>query len=95
MVIRLAGDSGDGIQLTGTEFTRAVALGGSDIATFPDIPAEIRAPAGSLAGVSGFQLQVSSQEIFTAGDSFFLPKGSTLTWVVYETMRKFYMTADT
>ena len=69
MVIRLAGDSGDGIQLTGTEFTRAVALGGSDIATFPDIPAEIRAPAGSLAGVSGFQLQFSSQEIFTAGDA--------------------------
>ncbi|MEE2702901.1 MAG: 2-oxoacid:acceptor oxidoreductase subunit alpha [Myxococcota bacterium] len=69
VVIRFAGDSGDGIQLTGTEFTHAVALGGSDIATFPDIPAEIRAPAGSLAGVSGFQLQFSSQEIFTAGDA--------------------------
>ncbi|HKC51453.1 MAG TPA: 2-oxoacid:acceptor oxidoreductase family protein, partial [Myxococcota bacterium] len=69
MVIRFAGDSGDGMQLTGTEFTRMAALYGNDIATFPDFPAEIRAPAGSLAGVSGFQLQFSSNEIFTAGDA--------------------------
>ncbi|MEE8559016.1 MAG: 2-oxoacid:acceptor oxidoreductase family protein, partial [Myxococcota bacterium] len=69
VVIRFAGDSGDGMQLTGTEFARAAALAGSDIATFPDYPAEIRAPAGSLAGVSGFQLQFSGSDIFTAGDA--------------------------
>jgi 2-oxoglutarate ferredoxin oxidoreductase subunit alpha len=69
VVIRFAGDSGDGSQLIGTELTRAAALAGNDIATFPDFPAEIRAPAGSLAGVSGFQLQFSSHEIFTAGDA--------------------------
>jgi len=63
VVIRFAGDSGDGMQLTGTEFTRTAALYGNDISTFPDFPAEIRAPAGSLAGVSGFQLQFSSNEI--------------------------------
>src|SRR5512134_4023601 len=67
VVIRFAGDSGDGSQLIGTELTRAAALAGNDIATFPDFPAEIRAPAGSLAGVSGFQLQFSSHDIFTAG----------------------------
>jgi 2-oxoglutarate ferredoxin oxidoreductase subunit alpha len=69
VVIRFVGDSGDGMQLTGTEFTRAAAIDGNDIATFPDYPAEIRAPAGSLAGVSGFQLQFSSSDIFTAGDA--------------------------
>jgi 2-oxoglutarate ferredoxin oxidoreductase subunit alpha len=69
VVIRFAGDSGDGMQLTGTEFTREVAKGGSDIATFPDFPAEIRAPAGTTYGVSGFQLQFSSAEVFTAGDA--------------------------
>ncbi len=69
VVVRFVGDSGDGMQLTGTEFTRASALFGNDIATFPDFPAEIRAPAGSLAGVSGFQLQFSSANIFTAGDA--------------------------
>src|SRR5262245_23471091 len=69
VVIRFAGDSGEGMQLTGHEFTRTAALYGNDIATFPDFPAEIRAPAGSLAGVSGFQLQFSSNEIFTAGDA--------------------------
>ena len=69
VVIRFAGDSGDGMQLTGTEFTRTAALFGNDIATFPDFPAEIRAPAGSLAGVSGFQLQFSSLDIYTAGDA--------------------------
>ena len=69
VVIRFAGDSGDGIQLTGGEFTRAAALDGNDIATYPDFPAEIRAPAGSLAGVSGFQLQFASSKVFTAGDA--------------------------
>ncbi|MCP4005868.1 MAG: 2-oxoacid:acceptor oxidoreductase subunit alpha [bacterium] len=69
VVIRFVGDSGDGMQLTGTEFTRTAALSGNDISTFPDFPSEIRAPAGSLAGVSGFQLQFSSQEIFTPGDA--------------------------
>jgi 2-oxoglutarate ferredoxin oxidoreductase subunit alpha len=69
VVIRIAGDSGDGMQLTGSEFTRASALARNDIATFPDFPAEIRAPAGSLAGVSGFQVQFSSARIYTAGDA--------------------------
>ena len=68
-MIRFAGDSGDGMQLTGTEFTKAAAEAGNDIATFPDFPAEIRAPAGSLAGVSGFQVPFSSQEIYTPGDA--------------------------
>jgi 2-oxoglutarate/2-oxoacid ferredoxin oxidoreductase subunit alpha len=68
-VIRFAGDSGDGMQLTGTEFTKAAAAAGNDISTFPDFPAEIRAPAGSLAGVSGFQLHFASSEIFTPGDA--------------------------
>ncbi|MCA9676931.1 MAG: 2-oxoacid:acceptor oxidoreductase subunit alpha [Kofleriaceae bacterium] len=69
VVIRFAGDSGDGMQLTGTEFTKAAAEAGNDIATFPDFPAEIRAPAGSLPGVSGFQLHFSSSEIYTPGDA--------------------------
>jgi 2-oxoglutarate ferredoxin oxidoreductase subunit alpha len=69
VVIRFAGDSGDGMQLTGTEFTKAAAEAGNDIATFPDFPAEIRAPAGSLFGVSGFQLHFSSSEIYTPGDA--------------------------
>ena len=69
VVIRFAGDSGDGMQLTGTEFTRTAALAGNDIATFPDFPAEIRAPAGTLAGVSGFQLHFASHSIFTPGDA--------------------------
>src|SRR6266852_3577887 len=68
VVIRFAGDSGDGMQLTGMQFTTESALAGNDIATLPDFPAEIRAPAGTLAGVSGFQLNFSSNEIFTAGD---------------------------
>lgn len=68
-MIRFAGDSGDGMQLTGTEFTKAAAEAGNDISTFPDFPAEIRAPAGSLAGVSGFQLHFSSSEIYTPGDA--------------------------
>ena len=68
LVIRFAGDSGDGMQLAGMQFTAESALAGNDIATLPDFPAEIRAPAGTLAGVSGFQLNFSSSEIFTAGD---------------------------
>ncbi len=68
-VIRFAGDSGDGMQITGSQFTNTVALYGNDIATFPDYPAEIRAPAGTEPGVSGFQLNFSSNEIHTPGDS--------------------------
>src|SRR5947199_7505851 len=68
-VIRFAGDSGDGMQITGSQFTNTVALYGNDIATFPDYPAEIRAPAGTIPGVSGFQLHFSSHEVFTPVDS--------------------------
>lgn len=68
VTIRFAGDSGDGMQLTGTQFTNTAALLGNDISTLPDFPAEIRAPAGSLPGVSGFQLNFSSQDIRTPGD---------------------------
>ncbi len=68
VVIRFAGDSGDGMQLTGSEFTKASALAGNDLATLPDYPSEIRAPAGSLAGVSGYQLQFAAREVFTPGD---------------------------
>jgi 2-oxoglutarate ferredoxin oxidoreductase subunit alpha len=68
VTIRFAGDSGDGMQLAGTQFTNASAIVGNDIATFPDFPAEIRAPAGTLAGVSGFQVHFSSQDIHTPGD---------------------------
>jgi 2-oxoglutarate ferredoxin oxidoreductase subunit alpha len=69
VTIRFVGDSGDGMQLTGTEFTKANALAGNDLATFPDYPAEIRAPAGSLAGVSGYQVNFGSKEIHTPGDA--------------------------
>lgn len=69
VVIKFAGDSGDGMQLTGTQFTNNTALIGNDIATFPDFPAEIRAPIGTVAGVSGFQLHFSSNEIYTPGDA--------------------------
>ena len=68
VVIKFAGDSGDGMQLTGTQFTNNTALLGIDLATFPDFPAEIRAPIGTLPGVSGFQLHFSSERIFTPGD---------------------------
>ncbi len=68
VTIRFAGDSGDGMQLAGTQFTNTSALLGNDIATFPDFPAEIRAPAGTLPGVSGFQVRFSSQDIHTPGD---------------------------
>jgi 2-oxoglutarate ferredoxin oxidoreductase subunit alpha len=68
-VIRFAGDSGDGMQITGSQFTNTAALYGNDIATFPDYPAEIRAPAGTIPGVSGFQLHFSSNEVYTPGDA--------------------------
>lgn len=68
VTIKFAGDSGDGMQLTGSLFTDNTALSGSDLATFPDFPAEIRAPQGTLAGVSGFQLHFGSREILTPGD---------------------------
>src|ERR1017187_3944193 len=94
VVIRFAGDSGDGMQLTGDRFTTSSALLGNDIATFPDFPAEIRAPAGTLAGVSAFQVHISDHDISTPGDApnvlvamnpaalksniGFLPKGATI-----------------
>lgn len=69
VVIKFAGDSGDGMQLTGSQFTNNTALIGLDLSTFPDFPAEIRAPQGTLPGVSGFQLHFSSNRIYTPGDS--------------------------
>ncbi len=69
VVIKFAGDSGDGMQLTGTQFTNNTALLGIDLSTFPDFPAEIRAPIGTLPGVSGFQLRFSSDRVFTPGDA--------------------------
>ncbi len=69
VTVRFAGDSGDGMQLTGSQFTETTAAVGTDVSTLPDFPAEIRAPAGSLAGVSGFQLHFSSSDIQTPGDS--------------------------
>jgi len=68
-VIRFAGDSGDGMQITGSQFTNTAAMLGNDLATFPDFPAEIRAPAGTLPGVSGFQINFSSRDVFTPGDA--------------------------
>ncbi|CAN5500458.1 2-oxoacid:acceptor oxidoreductase subunit alpha [soil metagenome] len=68
VVIKFAGDSGDGMQLTGSQFTNSTALLGIDLATFPDFPAEIRAPIGTVPGVSGFQLRFSSDPVFTPGD---------------------------
>lgn len=69
VAIRFSGDSGDGMQLTGTKFTETTALAGNDLSTFPDFPAEIRAPAGTLAGVSGFQVHFSSYDIHTPADA--------------------------
>jgi hypothetical protein len=68
VVIRFAGDSGDGMQVTGLQFTTESALAGNDLATLPDFPAEIRAPAGTLAGVSAFQLNFAAEAVFTPGD---------------------------
>jgi 2-oxoglutarate ferredoxin oxidoreductase subunit alpha len=69
VVVRFCGDSGDGMQLAGAQLTQTSALAGNDIATFPDFPAEIRAPRGSLAGVSGFQIQFAADEVLTPGDA--------------------------
>ena len=68
-VIRFCGDSGDGMQITGSQFTNTVALYGNDLATFPDFPAEIRAPAGTLPGVSGYQIAFASTDVYTPGDA--------------------------
>ena len=68
VVVRFAGDSGDGMQLTGDRFTSATAVLGNDLATLPDFPAEIRAPAGTVHGVSAFQIQFASTDITTPGD---------------------------
>ena len=68
-VIRFCGDSGDGMQITGSQFTNTVALYGNDLATFPDYPAEIRAPAGTIPGVSGFQVHFASTDVYTPGDA--------------------------
>jgi 2-oxoglutarate ferredoxin oxidoreductase subunit alpha len=70
IVVRFSGDSGDGMQLTGMQFTDTAALHGNDISTFPDYPSEIRAPIGTVAGVSGFQVHFGSTEIYTAGDNY-------------------------
>jgi len=70
VVVRFSGDSGDGMQLTGMQFTDTAAFLGNDLSTFPEFPAEIRAPAGTLSGVSGFQVHFGSKEIFTAGDEY-------------------------
>ncbi len=69
VIVRFAGDSGDGMQLTGDRFTTSSALMGNDMSTFPDFPAEIRAPAGTLNGVSAFQVHISDHDILTPGDS--------------------------
>ena len=76
VTIRFAGDSGDGMQLTGTQFTRTAAVFGNDISTLPDYPAEIRAPAGSLPGVSGFQISFSSAEIYNPETGTWAPTDS-------------------
>ena len=68
VVIRFSGDSGDGMQLTGTIFSNLSAVFGNEISTFPDYPAEVRAPQGTLSGVSGFQVHLGSRKIFTPGD---------------------------
>ncbi|MBT7310209.1 2-oxoglutarate ferredoxin oxidoreductase subunit alpha, partial [bacterium] len=69
VVIRFAGDSGDGMQITGNQFSDSTAKVGNDLATFPDYPSEIRAPAGTRAGVSGFQIHFSASDIYTPGDA--------------------------
>src|SRR5438067_11123996 len=69
VVIRFAGDSGDGMQVTGSQFTLETALAGSDFSTFPDFPAEIRAPAGTTCGVSAFQIHFGGTDVMTLGDA--------------------------
>ncbi len=70
LVVRFSGDSGDGMQLTGMQFTDTAAMLGNDLSTFPDYPSEVRAPIGTIAGVSGFQVHIGSREIFTPGDQY-------------------------
>src|SRR5689334_15008759 len=70
IVVRFSGDSGDGMQLTGMQFTDTAALLGNDLSTFPDYPSEVRAPMGTVAGVSGFQVHFGSTEIYTPGDQY-------------------------
>ena len=70
LVVRFSGDSGDGMQLTGMQFTDTAAMLGNDLSTFPDYPSEVRAPIGTIAGVSGFQVHIGSREIFTPGDTY-------------------------
>src|SRR6201991_3542486 len=69
VIVRFAGDSGDGMQLVGSRFADATAVFGNDLATLPDFPAEIRAPAGTIGGVSAFQIHFASRDIMTPGDS--------------------------
>ena len=69
VVISFSGDSGDGMQLTGGQFTNTSAVMGNDVSTFPDIPAEIRAPAGTIPGLSGYQVNFAANDLYTAGDS--------------------------
>lgn len=69
VVISFSGDSGDGMQLTGGQFTNTSAVLGNDVSTFPDIPAEIRAPAGTIPGLSGYQVNFAANDLYTAGDS--------------------------
>ena len=69
VVIAFSGDSGDGMQLTGGQFTNTSAVMGNDVSTFPDIPAEIRAPAGTIPGLSGYQVNFAANDLYTAGDS--------------------------
>src|SRR3546814_6123839 len=84
VVVRFAGDSGDGMQLTGGQFTLSTALAGNDLATFPDFPAEIRAPQGTLFGVSAFQINFGSTKINTAGDE---PRTERHTYELHSLMR--------
>ena len=83
VVIRFAGDSGDGMQLTGSQFTFTSAILGNDLSTFPDFPAEIRAPLGTLEGVSGFQVQIGKVDVYTPGDKADVMKICTITLVTY------------
>ena len=80
VVIRFVGDSGDGMQLTGTQFSDTSAMFGNDVSTFPNYPSEIRAPQGSLYGVSGFQVHIGSVEISTPGDPAGTPSFLIITF---------------
>ena len=85
VVVRLAGDSGDGIQLMGSQFAVSTALAGADFATFPDYPAEIRAPAGTTFGVSAYQINLGRDPITTAGDD---PDRVSIGWEQHEYAQK-------